>query len=145
MPGQREVRGPKPIRRGPKKAPGFRDPVLQDQFPLAAMPSTAANFDGVFNRNGVLPPDTNGDVGPSHYVQWVNLSLAVYSKSGALLYGPTNGNTIFSGFGAPADDQRRRPDRAVRRARRSLAALAVRAAQLPERAVLPVHRRVDRS
>jgi hypothetical protein len=101
MPGEREVRGPKPIKRGPKKAPGFRDPVLQDQFPLGAMPSTATNFEGVFNRNGVLPPDTNGDVGPNHYVQWVNLSLAVYSKSGALLYGPTNGNTIFSGFGGP--------------------------------------------
>ena len=39
-------------------------------------------FDGVSNVNGVLPPDTNGDVGPNHYVQWVNLSFAIYSKSG---------------------------------------------------------------
>jgi hypothetical protein len=99
--GEREVRAPMPIKRGPKKAPGFRDPVLQDQFPIASMPSTGPNFDGVNNLNGVLPPDTNGDVGPNHYVQWVNLTLAIYSKTGTLLYGPTNGNTIFSGFGGP--------------------------------------------
>lgn len=103
VPGEREVRAPMPLRRGPKKAPGFRDPVLQDQFPLASMPSTSANFDGVSNRNGVLPPDTNGDVGPNHYVQWVNLSLAIYSKTGTLLYGPTNGNTIFAGFGGACE------------------------------------------
>jgi hypothetical protein len=79
------------------------DPVLQ---PAEAVASTSVsapgqNFDGVNNRNGVYPPDTNGDVGPNHYVQWVNLSLAIYSKTGTLLYGPTNGNTIFSGFAGP--------------------------------------------
>ena len=46
------------------------------------MPSTAVNFEGVNNLNGVLPPDTNGDVGPNHYVQRVNRSLAIYSRSG---------------------------------------------------------------
>ncbi len=101
--GGREVRGPLPVKRGPGKAPGFRDPVVQDQFPLASMPSTAVNFEGVNNLNGVLPPDTNGDVGPNHYVQWVNLSLAIYSRSGVLLYGPTNGNTLFSGFTGPCE------------------------------------------
>jgi len=101
--GEREVRAPLPVKRGPRKAPGFRDPALQDRFPLAAMPLTTQSFDGVNNRNGVLPPDTNGDVGPNHYVQWVNLSLAIYSKTGASLYGPTNGNTIFTGFGGPCE------------------------------------------
>jgi hypothetical protein len=57
------------------------------------------NFDGVNNVNGVLPPDTNGDVGPNHYMQWVNLSFAIYSKNGTLLYGPAAGNTLWSGFG----------------------------------------------
>jgi hypothetical protein len=103
--GGREVQAPMPVKRGPKKAPGFRDPVLQDQFPLQSMPSTSLNFDGVDNRNAVLPPDTNGDVGPNHYVQWVNLSLAIYDKSGSLLYGPTNGNTVFSGFTGPCEDR----------------------------------------
>lgn len=101
--GARETREPKPVKRGSGKAAGFRDPVLQDTLPLAMMPATLVNFDGVNNRDGVLPPDTNGDVGPNHYVQWVNLSLAVYSKSGTLLLGPTNGNTIFTGFTGPCE------------------------------------------
>jgi len=65
----------------------------------AAMPFPIISFDGVNNRNGVGPPDTNGDVGPNHYVQWVNLSYAVWDKQGTLLYGPVNGNTIWTGFG----------------------------------------------
>ena len=65
----------------------------------SVMPPTIVSFDGVNNRNGVAPPDTTGDVGPNHYVQWVNFSYAVWSKQGALLYGPVNGNTIWSGFG----------------------------------------------
>ncbi len=84
---------------GPKD---FRDPVLQADFGLAPSINIAAplqNFDGVSNVNGVLPPDTNGDVGPNHYMQWVNLSFAIYSKTGALLYGPAAGNTLWSGFG----------------------------------------------
>jgi hypothetical protein len=63
------------------------------------MPPALVSFDGVNSRNGVAPPDTNGDVGPNHYVQWVNFSYAVWSKQGSLLYGPVNGNTLWSGFG----------------------------------------------
>lgn len=88
--------------RGLAAAPAVatKDPVLQPAGTVAAtsVSSTVANFAGITNRNGVLPPDTTGDVGPNHYVQFVNLSLAIYSKTGTLLYGPTNGNTIWSGF-----------------------------------------------
>jgi hypothetical protein len=45
------------------------------------------------------PPDTNGDVGPNHYVQTVNTDFAIYNKSGGLLYGPVPINTLWSGFG----------------------------------------------
>src|SRR4051812_26359391 len=81
------------------------DPVVQRQ-PLvaAAAPVTSANFDGI--GNGVAgfsvnsaPPDTNGDVGPNHYVQTVNTDFAIYNKSGGLLYGPVPINTLWSGFG----------------------------------------------
>ena len=89
--------------RGPKNQPPSQttDPVLQDSFsaPTANIASPLQNFEGVNNVNGVLPPDTNGDVGPNHYMQWVNLSFAIYSKTGALLYGPAAGNTLWSGFG----------------------------------------------
>ena len=46
------------------------------------------------------PPDTNGSVGATQYVQWVNSMFAIWDKTtGALLYGPANGNTPFAGSG----------------------------------------------
>ncbi|HXI45544.1 MAG TPA: hypothetical protein VNH13_04535, partial [Candidatus Acidoferrales bacterium] len=81
----------------------MRDPVLQAAVSLAAPPSLAVNVEGVKNVNGVLPPDTNGDVGPNNYVQWVNLSFAIYDRSGTKLYGPAAGNTLFAGMGGPCE------------------------------------------
>ena len=65
----------------------------------ANVPAPLVAFDGIPNRNALLPPDPSGEMGRDQYVQWVNVSLAVFDRSGALLYGPTNGNTIWSGFG----------------------------------------------
>jgi hypothetical protein len=46
------------------------------------------------------PPDVNGRVGATQYVQWNNTSFAVFDKvSGALLYGPAAGNTLFQSLG----------------------------------------------
>ncbi|HLF37052.1 MAG TPA: hypothetical protein VI520_03860, partial [Anaerolineales bacterium] len=67
------------------------------------MPDTDQNFEGLGNVNNVLPPDPNGDVGPDHYVQTVNLSFAIWDKSGQLLYGPANLNTLWQGFGGPCE------------------------------------------
>lgn len=53
---------------------------------------------GTFNMR-TMPPDPNGDVGPNHYVQIVNLSLAVFDKAGTVLYGPVPNNTLWTGFG----------------------------------------------
>jgi len=69
-----------------------------------SIPTPIENWEGMNNFNGVLPPDTNGDVGPNHYVQMVNLSFAVYSKTGTLLYGPFNNNTLWAGFGGPCQN-----------------------------------------
>ncbi len=80
-------------------APVEMDAAVQAAPISPNAPVTIANFDGVSNISGVLPPDTNGDVGPNHYMQWVNLSFAIYSKTGALLYGPAAGNTLWAGFG----------------------------------------------
>jgi fibronectin type 3 domain-containing protein len=99
----REIPRHPSARRGVK--PHFRDPVLQDSLGGLAMPSTSANFDGVSNINGVLPPDTNGAVGPNHYVQWVNLSFAIWDKAGNKLKGPVAGNSLWSGFGGPCQTQ----------------------------------------
>lgn len=47
----------------------------------------------------MAPPDTNGDVGPNHYVQWNNLTFEVFNKSGVSVLGPRRGNLLFTGFG----------------------------------------------
>jgi subtilase family serine protease len=84
------------------------DPVVQSNPLTPLIASPAFTVEGVGNINGVLPPDTNGDVGPNDYVQWVNLSFAVYSKGTstsppALLYGPAAGDTLWTGFGGPCE------------------------------------------
>ncbi len=88
-------------------APEFAIPdrALQSK----ALPPVAANLglniDGLGQgQYGFLlefsPPDTNGAVGATQYLQWVNAEFAVFDKaSGALLAGPTPGNALWHGFG----------------------------------------------
>ena len=48
----------------------------------------------------VMPPDTEGDVGPNHYFEWINLVFQIYDKSGnPQLPNPLPGNSFWSGFG----------------------------------------------
>jgi hypothetical protein len=76
------------------------DPVVQSRIAAkSSMPATSYGFEGIHNVNGVLPPDTNGDVGPDHYVQTVNLAFAVWDKSGTPLIGPSNLNTLWASLG----------------------------------------------
>ncbi len=77
------------------------DLVIQNWSGALTMPSPIRSFEGISNVDAVLPPDTNGDVGLNHYVQWVNLSFAIYNKSGTLLFGPAAGNTLWTDFGGP--------------------------------------------
>ncbi|HLV88853.1 MAG TPA: hypothetical protein VKV39_17840 [Candidatus Sulfotelmatobacter sp.] len=47
-------------------------------------------------------PDTNGAVGETQFVQFVNDSYAVFDKStGAIVSGPKTGNTLWSSLGSP--------------------------------------------
>ena len=49
-----------------------------------------------------IVPDTNGAVGPTQFVQFVNDSFVVFNKSnGSVAYGPANGNTLWQALGAP--------------------------------------------
>ncbi len=89
-------------KRGPK-IPGFQDPALQNFHGASNMPAPENNFGGGDNTDSVLPPDTNGDVGPNHYVQWVNLHFTIYDKSGVKVYGPAAGNTLWTKFGGPCE------------------------------------------
>src|SRR5689334_12707205 len=79
------------------------DPVVQSTLAAAAMPSPILNFNGI-SFPGVAcncaPPDTNGEVGATQYVQIVNEGYQVWNKStGASVFGPVGITTIWSGFG----------------------------------------------
>ena len=73
----------------------------------AATPAPIRNFEGLSDDDNaavlgfrVVPPDTEGDVGTSHYVQAINLLLAVYDKAtGNRIFGPVPTDTLWSGFG----------------------------------------------
>ena len=59
------------------------------------------NFAGVGRITALTPPDTDGDVGPNHYFQMVNVSFAIWDKQGNLLYGPVDNSTLWNGFVGP--------------------------------------------
>ena len=80
---------------GPQDA----DAALQTTYGPSLIPAPIVSFDGPSNTSGVQPPDPVGDVGPNHYVAMSNLSFAVYSKTGTVLYGPALNNTLWAGFG----------------------------------------------
>ncbi|HEY7149894.1 MAG TPA: hypothetical protein VH420_10665, partial [Gaiellaceae bacterium] len=71
--------------------------LLQRSAPKGLMPSPIANFEGVNNVDGVLPPDTEGDIGPNHYMQWVNLSFQIFNRNGTPATGITPGYSLFAG------------------------------------------------
>ena len=83
-------------------APG--GPALQSE-----MPSPVFNFDGISNLFGGWPPDTQGDIGPNHYVQWINLHFAIWqidrvNLTASLSMVRPPGNTLFQGFGGPCQN-----------------------------------------
>ena len=49
------------------------------------------------------PSDNSLAVGPTHVMQMVNSRLAVFDKSGKVLYGPVPTNTVFRGFGGQCE------------------------------------------
>ncbi|OFX16949.1 MAG: hypothetical protein A2033_01310, partial [Bacteroidetes bacterium GWA2_31_9] len=74
--------------------PKGEDPIWQKANKNAkAAPILVQNFAGP--NSSSLPPDCNGAVGPNHYVQTINTTYSIYSKTGALLAGPTNLNLVF--------------------------------------------------
>jgi hypothetical protein len=67
------------------------------------MPAASLNFDGI-PFPGVAcncaPPDTNGEVGSTQYVQIVNEGLQVFNKAtGASMLGPVSIVSLWNGFG----------------------------------------------
>jgi fibronectin type III domain protein len=80
-----------------------KDEAPQSAPITTAMPGTTLNFDGV-QYPGVAcncaPPDTNGEVGATQYVQIVNEGYQVFDKTtGASQLGPAGITSLWQGFG----------------------------------------------
>jgi len=56
---------------------------------------------------GCLPPDTNGDVSDTHFIQWVNSSWQAFDKVTGVpdpnTLTPRPGNSFFTGFGGKCE------------------------------------------
>ena len=118
-PGEKSMRGPraasapetaktnapKSSRKTSKKSSAARASAprtLQQSSVSSNMASPTNTFAGMNSNlgcNGCLPPDTDGDVGPNHYIQSVNSSIRVHDKSGNVLAGPITYNSFFSQMG----------------------------------------------
>jgi hypothetical protein len=96
----------RPIKQIPfSDGPGVAsDPVVRKAGATPAI-SPGLGFDGIDAGAGgttsrYAPPDTTGAVGATQYVQWVNVSLAVYDKvSGNRIGTPVTGQSLFKNLG----------------------------------------------
>src|SRR6266571_4714735 len=106
LPPAREHEAPENPPIGIIRASGSRpDTVVQKKFMTSVLASIlpGLNFDGIPFPGVVCncaPPDTNGEVGDTQYVQIVNEGYQVFDKAtGNSVFGPVSIESIWSGFG----------------------------------------------
>lgn len=87
--------------------PVLPDPIAQTSTGPLVSTTSGLNFNGVGDTSNTptnpcncAPPDTNGAVGATQYVQIVNTAFAVYDKTtGGKVAGPTAINSLWTNFG----------------------------------------------
>lgn len=87
-----------------KAFPKGDDPAWQRKMGNTnILKATGVSFDG--QTSPYYPPDCNGAAGPGYFMQTINCVYAIYNKTGALVSGPANMNTLFTGVtGATCND-----------------------------------------
>ncbi len=120
--GPREV--PNFVGKG-KPLPGTADPAvtaatLQNSPGTSAATTVGSGFPGATNNdNGsilgflIAPPDTDGSVGPNHFVQMINLLTTIYDKSGNVVTLVSEQRVLERRRRQLRTLQPRRPDRAL--------------------------------
>ncbi len=89
---------------GPAQGPSAPDAVLQTSQGSGTTAQGSGFFGANNNDNGSLlgfliaPPDTDGAVGASYYVQMINLLTTVFDKAGNGILGPFPSNAFWSGM-----------------------------------------------
>lgn len=117
VPAKNPPRGGRDFKPGSPLPIGNENPKVEDALveksygasEAVIEPKASTNGVPVDPNNRVAPPDTTGDVGPNHYVQWVNSRYSVYTLTRDasnnitafnIVPGfPKNGNVIWQGFG----------------------------------------------
>ncbi len=92
-------------RPAPGGGPSLPDAVLQTS-PGSGAVAIGSGFPGATNDdNGSLlgfliaPPDTDGSVGPGHFVQMINLLTTIYDKDGNVVAPSFASNAFWAGIG----------------------------------------------
>ncbi|HTP08944.1 MAG TPA: Ig-like domain-containing protein [Anaerolineae bacterium] len=87
----------------PKVATDADRPVTPTEpaLVLGTMPTPTLTFDAMtFNNNGAgHPPDTNGDIGINHFMEAVNTSIGIYTKTTGSKATSFTFNSFWSGAG----------------------------------------------
>ncbi|HEX8220163.1 MAG TPA: S-layer homology domain-containing protein [Chloroflexia bacterium] len=86
----------------PMNSEPVEDTAVQRFFGPLSMVTPTLTFEGISSSTsgcGCLPPDTNGAVGPNHYIQTVNSAFQIWNKNGTVAKAVADINTIFTGFG----------------------------------------------
>jgi hypothetical protein len=87
----------------------YVQPLLQSLWRSApTMPGPLLTFEGLDQSQDCCDfavPDTDGDVGPNHYIEALNDGFNIFDKNGNTLSGPTTFNSFFSTLkGTPCED-----------------------------------------
>jgi len=81
--------------------PAFSAPTVNHSIAGYSSDDNAAVIGG-----RITPPDSNGDVGQTAYVEYVNLGWDVFDKAtGSRIAGPFIGNLFWQGFGGVCETQ----------------------------------------
>ena len=111
LPQTRPIKAERPEREGPEPNPQIAtppgrtsaaeepsEPLAPVVGPSAPAPPPTGNFEGLDFAtwgNG-HPPDTNGDVGPNHYIETINTSIGIFDKTNGNLITAFTFNTFMS-------------------------------------------------
>lgn len=93
----KEFRRPYMAKLNPDALPKGEDPASQKIMGTKALKAPLASWNGMPGDG--YPPDPTGDAGPDHYMQAVNLSYKIYTKTGGNVAngGPFNlGDLLFN-------------------------------------------------
>jgi len=101
----RPERGPDVVDKGYSGDGALQTTIGRVKAEGPLIPGPGSTFEGLSNMDNfntfgfrVNPPDPNGEIGPNHYVEMINLVFGIYSRSGTLLLGPIDTGTLWTNF-----------------------------------------------